>query len=229
MNEKNINELTTEISELKDKIAKMEKYKVNKRNDHYFRSLFEQVAVGIAIVSNDGTWLRINKKICDILGYSSDELEKKSISEMLHPDDDSKNRNLIDDFFAGKINNIWLIVSYVNRYNIKGWMNLRISSSNKDDSSNVCIIDDITEQKNAQIDRERLLKESLKNVETLNGLLPICASCKKIRDDDGYWDQIETYIQKHSEAEFSHSLCPTCTEDLYGNEEWYEKKIKETK
>ena len=52
-------------------------------------------------------------------------------------------------------------------------------------------------------------------IKTLSGLLPICASCKKIRDDKGYWNQIEAYIRDRSEAEFSHSICPKCAKRLY--------------
>ena len=61
------------------------------------------------------------------------------------------------------------------------------------------------------------LQESLKKVKLLSGFLPICASCKKIRDDKGYWNQIETYIRAHSEAEFSHGICPDCYKKLYAN------------
>ena len=59
------------------------------------------------------------------------------------------------------------------------------------------------------------LQKALKKVKTLSGFLPICASCKKIRDDQGYWNQIEAYISEHSEAEFSHGICPECAEKLY--------------
>jgi hypothetical protein len=59
------------------------------------------------------------------------------------------------------------------------------------------------------------LQEALAKVKTLSGLLPICASCKKIRDDRGYWNQIETYVQKHSDAQFSHGICPDCIRKLY--------------
>jgi hypothetical protein len=59
------------------------------------------------------------------------------------------------------------------------------------------------------------LKASLSKVRILSGLLPICASCKKIRDDKGYWNQIESYISDHSEAEFSHGICPDCFKKLY--------------
>lgn len=61
------------------------------------------------------------------------------------------------------------------------------------------------------------LKEALASVNQLSGLLPICASCKKIRDDKGYWTQIEMYIRDHSEANFSHGICPDCAKKLYGD------------
>lgn len=69
------------------------------------------------------------------------------------------------------------------------------------------------------IERKKLLtqlEQSLKEIKTLRGFLPICASCKKIRDDKGYWTQLETYISEHSGAEFTHGLCPECVTRLYG-------------
>ncbi len=68
------------------------------------------------------------------------------------------------------------------------------------------------------IERQKLvtqLEQSLKEIRKLRGFLPICASCKKIRDDKGYWTQLETYISSHSEAEFSHGICPDCASKLY--------------
>lgn len=59
------------------------------------------------------------------------------------------------------------------------------------------------------------LEAALDQVKQLSGLLPICSSCKKIRDDDGYWQQVEVYIGQHSEATFTHGICPTCTKTLY--------------
>lgn len=63
--------------------------------------------------------------------------------------------------------------------------------------------------------KQAALKEAMDEVKILSGFLPICASCKKIRDDKGYWNQIETFIREHSEAEFSHSICPECAQKLY--------------
>lgn len=77
---------------------------------------------------------------------------------------------------------------------------------------------DVTERKEQEKERLHLIQElteALKRVKTLSGLLPICASCKKIRNDDGYWEQVETYIKSRSNAEFTHGICPDCVKELY--------------
>lgn len=94
---------------------------------------------------------------------------------------------------------------------------------------------EIKERKQVEKEREQLineLQEALVNVKTLSGLLPICANCKKIRDDKGYWNNLEGYIQTHSEVKFSHGMCSECSDELYGKEDWYidmknEEKKKE--
>ena len=70
----------------------------------------------------------------------------------------------------------------------------------------------------ALADRVKELEEAISRIKRLQGLLPICASCKKVRDDSGYWSQLEIYVREHSEAEFSHSMCPTCMKELYPDE-----------
>jgi hypothetical protein len=74
---------------------------------------------------------------------------------------------------------------------------------------------DITKRKEMEADREKVLEDALEKIKVLRGIIPICASCKKIRDDKGYWNQIENYIKDHSEADFSHSICPDCAKKLY--------------
>ncbi|OIP46581.1 MAG: hypothetical protein AUK28_07015 [Desulfobacterales bacterium CG2_30_60_27] len=64
-------------------------------------------------------------------------------------------------------------------------------------------------------EKNRLLEKQLGEIKTLRGFIPICSACKKIRNDQGYWEAIEVYIRNHSEAEFSHGLCPECIETLY--------------
>jgi hypothetical protein len=80
------------------------------------------------------------------------------------------------------------------------------------------IKDDLSERERAEKEKSELTKElqkSLAQVKLLSGFLPICSSCKKIRDDEGYWSEVERYIGEHSEAEFSHSICPDCMRKLY--------------
>ncbi len=86
------------------------------------------------------------------------------------------------------------------------------------DNANKQLIQEIEEHKQTESE----LQETLKKVRTLTGLLPICASCKKIRDDKGYWEQIEVYIRERSEAEFSHSICPECAKELYPDVKIYD-------
>lgn len=84
----------------------------------------------------------------------------------------------------------------------------------KGETSSVAIIHSIR----YAIERQRLmteLKEALERVKQLEGMLPMCSICKNIRDDKGYWNSVETYITRHSEAVFSHSLCPDCAHKHY--------------
>jgi hypothetical protein len=78
--------------------------------------------------------------------------------------------------------------------------------------------ENISERKRIEAEKENLihqLKELLDSIKTLKGLIPICASCKKIRNDQGYWQQVDDYIAQHSEVEFSHGICPDCVRKLY--------------
>ena len=80
---------------------------------------------------------------------------------------------------------------------------------------------EISERKRIEEEREKLIKdlqEALASVKQLSGLLPICSSCKRARDDKGYWNQIEVYIRDHSETEFTHGICPECFKKLYPDE-----------
>lgn len=82
---------------------------------------------------------------------------------------------------------------------------------------NVFVSRNITDRKQLELERDELLaelSEALAKVDTLRGIVPICGSCKKIRDDHGFWQQVEVYVHDHSLAEFSHSLCPTCSEEI---------------
>jgi len=85
-------------------------------------------------------------------------------------------------------------------------------------SGSIIVLRDISERKRLEEEHRELIGElgaALQHVKTLHGLLPICANCKKIRDDGGYWHAVETYVRDHSNADFSHCFCPDCLEKLY--------------
>jgi len=108
------------------------------------------------------------------------------------------------------------------------WTEIKITTLRDSDGQPIEFIGvtrDITERKRIEEEREKLihdLQKALSEVKTLKGIFPICASCKKIRDDKGYWNQVEVYIRDRSEAEFSHGICPDCMKKLYGD--FLEKK-----
>ncbi len=80
------------------------------------------------------------------------------------------------------------------------------------------LIFDVSELRQVEREREQVvseLQDALAQVKTLGGFLPICASCKKIRDDSGYWQKLETYLKKSTDVDFSHSICPSCSEKLF--------------
>jgi len=114
-----------------------------------------------------------------------------------------------------------------------GWQltsKIPLRDSNGNITGLVGIGHDITERKKAEEEREKIiseLREALAKVNTLSGLIPICANCKKIRDDKGYWSDVELYISKHSTAEFSHGLCNDCMKKLYP--EQYKRMVKQGK
>ncbi|MHB1013968.1 MAG: hypothetical protein ACYC2W_01645 [Desulfurivibrionaceae bacterium] len=86
------------------------------------------------------------------------------------------------------------------------------------DAANGKLLCEIEERKRTEAEKEQLivqLQKAMQDVKVLSGFLPICAACKKIRDDTGYWRQIEEYISKHSNALFSHGICPDCSKKLY--------------
>jgi PAS domain-containing protein len=80
-------------------------------------------------------------------------------------------------------------------------------------TASVTLFRDISDQKRAEQEREQMIRElqsALAEIKTLRGIVPICSYCKKVRDDEGYWNQVEQYVSDHTEAKFSHGICPTC-------------------
>ncbi len=194
---------------------------------NFVSAILETSGALIVILDPQGRILRLNRAAEEISGYSIMEVIGQFSWELfLIPEERDKIKNFFNEHLPGKLPN-----QFQSHLKTRNGALLTILWSNTawpDDRGRpeyiVASGIDITALKKVEAERERLidqLQEALAKVKTLKGLLPICASCKKIRDDQGYWRMVEDYIHSHSDAEFSHSLCPECAKKLYGD---YHKK-----
>lgn len=187
----------------------------------YVDNIIESMIDVLIVVDPNGKIITLNKATRELSGYQEENLLGKSI-ETIFPEAEEiyfKEKTLEKLIKEGELRNYETHLKAKDSKNIPILFN---GSVVKDKDGRmiriVCTARDITERKRIEQERERLIKELQKviaEVKQLGGLLPICSGCKKIRDDKGYWNQIEEYISDHSEAIFSHSLCPDCLKRLY--------------
>lgn len=184
-----------------------------------FRSVWEESRDGMRLYNADGIMMRVNPAFCQIIGKPESELVGKPLSVIYNVDSaDHILAKSIERFRTGTIGPYFerLITLHDGRSIWFGLSNSTVEINGE--KLQLSIFRDITDRKKAEKDRERIiteLQEALRQVNTLSGLIPICANCKKIRDDQGYWSDVELYISKHSDAEFSHGLCNDCMKKLY--------------
>jgi PAS domain S-box-containing protein len=195
-------------------------------------AIFSSSRVGIVLMQNGAIIRRCNQRVADILGYDNPAEMKNLSMRDLHLDSE-RFRHFNDVYAARLCEGELLQIEYELRRKdgVSVWCSLSGVALDRSIPADpgkgvVWVLDDIGRRKEYERERERLVTEleaALTEVKTLSGMLPICSHCKKIRDDNGYWNQLETYITKHSEILFSHGLCEECSEKLYGGEEWYER------
>ena len=194
-----------------------------KRMEEKLRQLsvaVEQSPASIVITNTAGDIEYVNPKFIEITGYTLAEVLGKN-PRVLKSGEKSPEayRELWETISAGKE---WRGEFHNKKKNGELYWEFASISPIRDPAGNVthyvAVKEDITGRKNIEADRDQLihhLQEALANVKSLSGMLPICAGCKKIRDDKGYWSQVESYIQSHSEAKFSHGMCPDCLKKWY--------------
>ncbi len=199
-----------------------------RQSEEKYRGIFENIVEGIYQTSMDGRLLSVNHALARIFGYDSpQEMMDSLINVKYQLYVDPSDRDLLLNMLEAR----GVVKNFQTRmYRKDGsiiWVSINVRIG-RDAEGNPQYLEgimlDITQHKQSDEERERLivdLQNALSEVKTLSGMLPICASCKKIRADEGYWQQIETYISEHSEAEFSHSICPECAKKLYP--EYYNK------
>ena len=183
-----------------------------------YRALFEAIPDPVYLIDQEtGRILDVNTAAMCIYGYSREEFTRLTNTEV-SAEPDQTARATCDvlpyipiRYHHDKDGAVFPVEITANTFDFQGRTFILAVSRN------------ISDRQQAETERERLIAElesALVQVKRLSGLLPICASCKRIRDDHGYWQQIEAYLHDHSEAEFSHSICPECKEKLYPRDKY---------
>jgi PAS domain S-box-containing protein len=175
------------------------------------------------VLDPTGRFIRWNDKLKDMLGYSDSQIAATNALDVIHEADrPSVAQKTQEAFEQGTATNVARLVTKT------GIRDFSLTAARVDTAKGAYVVGigtDITERKQAEEERDKLvaeLQKVLSEVKTLQGFLPICSHCKKIRDDKGYWNQIEDYIHEHSEAEFSHSICKECAEKYYPDMDIYD-------
>lgn len=165
----------------------------------------------LCVLGFDGYFRRLNPAWERVLGYSTQELRSRKFIEFVHPDDRARTLGQNTDVRGGG-----QALSFENRYLCKdGSFRWLLWNATADPVEQVIysVARDVTARKEAEAERERLVHElqsALAEVKVLRDILPICSYCRKIRNDQDYWMSVEAYISEHTNARFSHGICPEC-------------------
>jgi transcriptional regulator with PAS, ATPase and Fis domain len=191
------------------------------------QTILDSIGDAVIVVFKDGWVMKMNPSAAKIFGQKLREApfaEWLSLGEFSLPDKltplPAEEGPLVRALRGDSFDNLEL---FVRNSQVPAGIFVSINGRAMLNSSNevigaVAVLRDITEKKKISETQETLIRqhaEALSQLRTLSGLLPICVKCKKIRDDRGYWNQIEQYIAQHSDAEFSHCICPACAVELY--------------
>jgi len=184
----------------------------------FHKTIFDQNGKPI-----DYVFLEVNAAFEDITGLHRNDILNKRVTEVL-PGIENDPSDWIGNYgniaITGVAKNFEKYSESLNRW-------YRVIATCPGKGYFMTIFDDITDRKLIEKEREELIAElskAINEIKHLRGILPICASCKKIRNDKGAWIQIESYIREHSEAEFTHSICPECFKKLYADSNNDEQK-----
>ena len=178
--------------------------------------LVEQSKDGIIILDENGAIFEANQQFAIMLGYTVAEIRDMHVWDW----DTNYSKNELLEMFKNSDEQGSHFVTSQKRKD-GSFIDVEISTNSNTYRGRkliFCVQRDITQRLKAQKEREKLIREltdALTEIKTLRGILPLCSYCKKIRNDKGFWEQVDVYIHKHSRADISHSICPDCMEKYY--------------
>jgi len=184
----------------------------------------------IVAVDPGGLISHVNRRCIEICGYRREELLGRPFSLFFREEEYSAIREQLENVILGKELLLDLETNWQHRDGSPVPISCGGAPLTREDGSIAGLVftaEDIGKRKQAQEEKERLIRElqqALAEIKTLRGILPICSYCKKIRSGEGLWSKLETYIHQHSEAQFSHGICPECYEKLSEELEQYNLK-----
>jgi PAS domain S-box-containing protein len=190
-------------------------------SEEKYRSVVESTDDSVYLLDRSSRYLYMNRKHKARMGFSGDEYIGRPYGDFHSSEDTKELFREIDEVFetdepAQREHRSLRDEKYF----------LRTLSPVKGHDGKILAVNvvskEITGLKQMEREREKLigeLREALAKIKTLKGLIPICAWCKKVRDDKGYWNEIEAYVREHSDADFTHGICPECLKDLMDKEQ----------
>jgi PAS domain S-box-containing protein len=223
--------LVRDITERRKAEAALQRYSAEiEKHNKEFRNLIEEAPLAITVVNKADEIEYINKKNVEVIGYTRNETPTLEVWWSLVYPDQEERKKIIDAW--GDIQRRVLsgerIGKSERRITCKDGKIKDVELSFSRAGEKILVMfNDITQHRYEEKEKEKLineLKDALANVKILGEMLPICSYCKKIRDDKGYWDGVETYISKHTDTVFSHGACPECAEKAMKEFEELKKK-----
>lgn len=181
-----------------------------------YRNLVDNVQDLLCELDQEGWYLHVSQNYAAVLGHAPEDLLGRNAFELVHPDDLAATTAL----FTSPDGQGQTVFRYRHQNGEWRWLEStgKAYTTAEGESRVVVISRDVTDRKIGEEEREShiiLLQHALDNIKTLRGLLPICSHCKKIRDDQGQWHTVETYVKDRTEADFSHGICPDCLNKHY--------------
>jgi PAS domain S-box-containing protein len=183
-----------------------------RESEERYRRIVETAQEGIWVIDAEGKVSYANERVAEMLGYPQAEVVGRPVDDFVAQEHHELSRQKLARSRRGILEQFEF--TFLQRSGTP--LHALVSTNPLHDQAGhyagtLSMVSDITKRKRA----EEALRKALDDVRTLRGILPICSNCKKIRDDQGYWTQVEDYVRDRTEAEFSHSFCPECMKKLY--------------